>query len=605
MSEERKIEPFTRLQTNMKGASPVTLGPNTVVVGLNQRGKTALVDSIQSAILGNHPMVRGGPGVGARWLDLFAPPDQGLEVVLEGPQGAARFRVWKEGKSAKVEHDPGPLTKLDTPIPDLVFAEPLLKEGATMQNELIRRWGEGAAADAPDGATDDMKALWDEVLKEVLDLKKSPSDTELLAEAVSALGRKVKSLGREIGELDRRSESADPSAFAGTELIPQLEAELDSAKRYKASESHRQVIATYEEQTRLLEEAKARHAQLAAELHAKAETRSAWLAKQQEAKNALLVQRRALEDERSALADKANFSKTILGLLEQAQGASNCVLCGGPADTTALAHLVGGRLTERQQQIEALRAQISGVDDQEEAIAKTVREAEAAWREADRPEQELRQWIATTEAALGRQAQGIEAMRQQVTDQAPARSVEQIEAQLRDLRAKKAAKEANAEAVSQKVQLEARQDLVKRLEKLAKRKAKNFAESAAARAEEVVNLYATDGMEIVYDRKANAWMIGGATRDGRPHSRSASGFERNLMLPALFLAWTHEQPRFCVLDDAVTGTYDAEHLKQLLSVLKGRQEAGDIVQNFVVLPPAIVGHPELDDITAGWTRIDL
>lgn len=619
---------WTRLVTNFKGQADWTLGPLTMVIGPNQRGKTALLESFRLALTGRHPAVRGSAqhpeGNPREVVELFSPEGENrLFVTLEtaGGVSTASYLAEQAGRTYTRTH------RSPVQPQGLGFEEDLsdlLKTGNKVRNALLRQFGQGARLACPSSATELGRRVWDAAIREVASMGDGvvleapegqvPSGelsnhlrldvpvAEVLVRIATRLDSTKRSLGRQKGELDRKIQASGATGeVAGVEQLDGLREQLAQARASEAAEPKRQLVAGYDQDRGQIE------AGLAALPEAPSEEEvTRRLAEIDEEAQRIAGQIAPLEVQVAEDQGRLSFGQSVLPHLRgavQGEGHHTCFFCGSKADMKSLLGVieesiprVGGRLAANQGRLQSLRQRAQTLGAERLNVAASARNA----RE-QRVQQE--RFLTQRKAALDARAPEIEKLRESLPKPWTGLPADVLQRRIDEL--SEAEKEANKHdaLMAELAQLDEQQSVVKGLEKQVVREASKLQTEAAIEAEKAANAWAIPGMEIVYDADAHAWAVAGGTRDERYHDvRAASGFERSMLLPALAMAFQTGDPRYILLDDAITGTFDRPHLAGLAKVLKDRVESGDVAQVILVLPPVLgLATPaELKDLTEGW-----
>ena len=613
------ILPFTRLTANVKGSYTHELGPVTVFVGPNRRGKTARLDAIRLALSGQHSV---GPHATNLWE--LAPPDAGeLHASLTGPSGGLSFLMRTERGKAKKPGPPEPTGLFRSfSVQDFARMFPmseagLLEKGTTLTREnIFRRWGSVAAVPTPMGLNEAQLAVWKEEAAKVAAAFPRADPAAQLAELGGALRRLKLRLGDQISTAAATLQNAGVPVTVQGELLPELQRDLKLAMAWEAGESFRARLSGP------LTQQNEQHNQKVATYNAERAVFDAWregraaegLRLRQGINNA--AQQR--EDLRQQLVAEVelqhsgqHWKKAVDVAVAEAQAAGSrtapCLLCSNPHfEPAAAAAQILPRILARQASVERVRLQLSQAD-------ANLREAEAAVRNWEQPEAEKSRQLTARANELQRSYESLQAAMtecqkglQMVTTGLPpgysrpadAPTSAQLRIEIQNIERARMAQHLLEEQARTKHELEEKRDRVKLLENEAEVLLTQCLQATEAGAVAAINRYMPRGFEVRLHLDRCEWQVVG--RDGRPHGREVmSGSEFGALTVAFVCAYTEGAPaRYLVLDDADLHPFDPENLRDFLQMLQAAVQEGQLTQVFLAWSrPA--------EIPPGCTIIDL
>lgn len=626
---------WTSLSSNLKGEHEWALGPLTLVVGRNQRGKTALLEAFRLALVGRHPAVRGSAhypeGNPKEAVALLAPEEaERLYARLESSKAGAEAvylaeksgRTWVRQHRSPVEN-PGGLG-LGEDLSDL------FKTGSKVRSALLARFGGGSQVVCPREATDLGRTLWDAAVREVaqeassdeIRLEVPPDPTGAIAPGrlsdhlvlgvpvadvyvrlATKLDSTKRSLGRRIGALSKRLEevgSAD--AVAGTEQLGVLREQLRLAREAEEAGPRRELVEAFDRDWASVE------AQLANLPRVPTEEETTRRVSEIDAEmQRLNAELGPLEQSVGVDQGKVAFMKAIEPHLSE--HADSCFFCGSKADMKGLVGSlreglpkVSGRLAANQGRLSAIRQRLSILTGERARVETATRHVREQYENQSR-------FLNEQKKALEDRKPGIDKLRESLPEPWSGLSTDILERRISELETAERALRDYENLSGEKARWEEQQNAVKVLEGQVRKAAKRLLTEAVAAAEAEVNKWAVEGMEIGYDLDHDAWAATGGTRDDRFHdARTASGFEKSMMVPAIAAAFQPGDPKYILIDDAISGTFDAPHLRDLMRVLSDRVTAGEIAQAILVVPPVLsdtyTGVLGEDTLT-GWHVLEM
>lgn len=594
--ERQRVEPFTRLVSNVKGLIDDQLGPMTAWVGDNRTGKTSRVDAIRLAITGKHP---AGPH-GSDLMELVPEGASTLFAELSGPSGSTRFVVETEGGKAKKPGKPEPTglykavvqeKDLETILP-MQSMRDLIDLGSTRGREAIfRRFGSIVAVPVPRGLSETQTKLWNDGLAAVKASNPKADSAELLSLLAAWMRQRKLAIGREIKALDnlvKEREQTVKQYAAGEEELPALRDKLKLAEAWDQAESLRQRKAQLEADGEAYKAKVAPFLEADQQAEAKAKVQKAedeaWKLKLANIKTAALALQERLLQETKLLHGGEWLVATLKLNAEKAdaEGHAPCLLCGNPAFTPAEAK------AQVEPRVEARRASWEGAQDEIAKNHAEYQETEAAYRgwqltvsEAERKYEAdktaLRFEYTRIKTALDEVNRALEGS-PSAYDGPPTMEVR------RQIKAREDASTLSRQ-LDQDVQklrnLHVEQDLAKALEGEATKELSGLLVRTSEAAHTAVNTYMAEGFRAEIDLETAKWKVLGM--DGRPHRRDImAGSERGALIPALALGWTEGAPaRFLILDDDDLAPFSPMNLRRLFDTLKDALDDGLLTQVFV------------------------
>lgn len=611
----RAPKPWT-LESNIKGAQRRELGALVAVSGRNQRGKTAILQAAQLALTGRLPGIKGTAahpdGNPKQVLEAFAPEGASevyARLALDGEAHGA-YLAWREGKAVKKSWQPPPNRRV--PLADADLAEAVRKSGKAAMTLLVETFGEARGLTCPRAATPPMQAEWARALSEEEGLGINPAEADpltALAEIGSHLGRLKLQLGHEKKRHLRALDDMDPSEWAGIEDLPRLEHQLEEARR-KGQHDHEastRFVAWFRQTEELYARRLAEYQQMAAV------TFDAGLQTQLTAARA---RRAEVEAEARDLRSKVGVNDILLQYLDPTS--AHCFLCGSPMDVAGTHRAVGAKLAQRRGELAEAERAAHAAREEEGRLQQALTDAQVAYQTAQQSQANLRAWLEQTQGQIDASRDAL-AWHERVLGEAwDGPSVTELQAQVRALKEAEARRLAYEEAETKATEAQARQDLVKQLEKLVESDLKRRIADAKARAEAAVQQYMPrdGGLEAVWNDQRLSWEVsaGGASR-----GLSASGYETHALLFALTVAYAEARasrsaageaseagevaPAVILLDDEhTTGTFDQAHLRGLMETLGERHADGRVALAAVVLPPSL---EDLSCVPEGWDVVTL
>lgn len=414
----------TRLRFNVKGGcvqgvgltpDGIPLGPDVLIVGENESGKTSVHDAFRLAWLGKHPV---GPH-GTNLRELAPAGADTLFAELTASDWSSRFVLSLKGGRAEKPKPPArtgtalQLTEeeIENALPFTAYRE-LLSVGSTLGREaLIRRFGKVTSVPLPAGLSVPQKAAWQAAEAAVradatgnLDASGtagSASDPAAVLSEMSAHFRREKgrlskqAKAKEAAIVVRRKALTDTGA--GLEELDVLEAQLRQAETWEASAALR--TATEEIATEVLQyttavqplleqrkpevlavvqeheaaegqehqqqiaaaEAECKRLRAAAEAAADQRKQQACGAAAAQGKARLEEARAAVHSAQTVLQDRKRLLANGVFLLQaiataetaaEAHEAHRCPLCGGPWQPQELKTFVETRVQLRQKEVD-------------------------------------------------------------------------------------------------------------------------------------------------------------------------------------------------------------------------------------------------------------
>ena len=630
-----KARPFTHLRGNAKVPVNTPVGPKTFVIGPNQSGKSGLVIDARYALAG----VKGWSlGVhGSAIAELVPEGHDTFFAELDGPDGTASFQVLKEGAKWR-DPQPGPtftgalaerLTATDKKaILPLVSMRDLLEMGPDLgRRAFMLRFGN--AAKVPDliKPRPDQLALWNKtrdeqtVLLTVTDPKTRekvvPDASVILVAMNKAFARLKKAEGVKISGLEkalaaRRSMLVEEAA--GSEVLPVLVAQHETARLWEAAAHLRGRLAA-------LEKDKAAYREMAAPFMpperdiaarqereaARAQVRGDFEVKIANATAAIEV----CDKDITAQTDIFKIGKWFIKAVGQSPF---CPVC-----RTTEVHPVGGgeahaySAAEIQAFIEPMVADrqksIAAADVHRAALALALRQERTAFQQW---EQGIKAEDAKTLGAKNQLTQEharIMSAEREVqaalaATNAPAsytgQTAAELEAHIDALKAADVARQKLEEDTAELRGLRASQDLAKELETEAKTVLDVLIARAKSTGEAAVNMYMADGLRAAIDLEGCAWRV--LDKSGPARTRhTASGFELDVLTPALAAGYTEGPLRVLTLDDEDLAGVGLENAERFFAALGKAVDQGWLTQVFCAGNRFEMVIPALERM--GWTII--
>ena len=568
---------FASVESNIKGGvKPVPLSACTAIVSeRNRAGKTAVLDSIRFALTGAHP-------IGPHAADLMGLTADGSLPRAKLVGNAEAEVVW-QGKTPTVIYG-GALANLmeahakQNMLP-LVSMRDLLTLGTTKaREELFRRFGKKVDL-KPKGLDEKQLALFNTMLNEAT----GSDDVERLSEAGTFLRGHKRTLSARIKQLEEERNMLAGRDPVTDDVVRDLQSRLDKVTKYKQAEQLRKAV----EQVRdgLMSYA------LAWEQRRPSLTPEQLQAAKEE--NCLpypVDEKVPLEKRKELEAVKSNARLySLLHHLRQ-QLHTGCLVCARPFDGEK-GHLLDSVQSALDSAMAEVKALEKGVEEAERTLAMNKAERlqviirldnENNYRIAE--EQRILALIKERKAEyerllkLAEDAGGVEA---------PSDDEASLRAQLDEVAKAKAAADRASNIASELRQLKMEQEDTKSVESALSAMLDLLLGSVQADAEAAVNRWMPPGfkaqltLEDTEGKPTCRWAVIGS--DGRAHPRAAaSGAEWAALTVAVACAWTEGLPyRFLLLDDADVAGFNAENIKQMLTMVAKAVEEGKLTQAFV------------------------
>jgi len=591
-----RIRPFTSLKTNVKVQAEIPLGPLTLIVGEAESGKSAIGnDSVRLALTGKHKVGHNPSDL----LQLAVNPRNGLEVRMEGPDGAATWtlKVGSDGKAKRPDAPDftGSLAALSEDerahlLPTYSLSEFMQARGQKKVREaLLRRWGGGIEAlQPPMGLLPVEKLAWDAACKTVEARAEEKTSASILAglsevfrRAALEKSRMVKPL---MTEIERRKQELRNSTRP-SDMLPTLEQQLKALQSKPLIERERQEIdrisnarSASEERLKGLREVVEKGKALleAAEAeHARAESEHAT----------------ALKDLR-AFEDKVVARVILLKACDKQieEGHSRCPLCANPAievqdlkqrltkkvEAESETH---GRLKEGLRQAETtLAAARNRLDDARFGLKTQSNQLDTA-------EKAFRDLNQTTDERIQQLERSIKLHEKEIAKAPPLYPGSTEETLKADIEAIKHSSDRRNELEAEVSRLRGIEDEAKMfglLERQAIQMQKDVLADIARRASDEVSRRMLNGRRIEFDPVDCEWYI--ITEQGGRHPYGAfCGTQETAFKLAFARAWTANAPlRVAIFDDYDLIGLSKKGMEQFFSMCEEAVNSGDLTQVVVV-----------------------
>lgn len=534
------MQPFTQLESNVKGAVNIDLGPLTCIVGGNQVGKSSHLDTIRLAITGKHP-VGANP---SDLVELLPPNADRLYARLRSSDGSLAWDMTvDEGRprrSAGVQgHGVFQGLSADERQSMLVLDQGnFLSFGAErMRRTVMQRFGDLDEVQPPAGLNPDQLALW--------------RDAQLAAtgdpsQQLTSMQKWFKTTAKKRGDAARTLEDvvtrlgAHVQDIGGADVLKQIEERLQTALAFEAGMQARRTVEQIDERLTSID---ARREQLRGH-------------EVEGDRQVLASLRISLTGANEGLTNADILEK----LIDRAQGA--CPVCGSTnVELDVLREdIAKGRATRKQQRTETL-----------EAIAVI---------EGRLPDHELAE-LASEQTRLEQQRRTLQ---QQLPSTYTGPDSAELQRQCAQIRDVLATRERITRETEQMHRLLDEQATAKLLERQVTAMLNAYLHAVKGAAETAVNRYMPEGFraELRITDKVCEWRMLGA--DGRSHKSGAySGSEGGNLLIALAQAWAEDAPfRLVLLDDIDLGVFDPSRLRQLFNKFEELVRDGHIDQVIMV-----------------------
>ena len=577
---------ITRIETNFKGAPAVLdLAPCTLILGSGKSGKTRFRDAFQVAMTGKHP----GRSHQSQLFEALAPAgaetiyarvfaeEGGVAHFLAGPKVEGKVHRALEGWLRDLRE-----SDIQRAFPAESAGEIFSYGKDRSRRVVMSRWGVLAKGIRQPEMDEEDNTFWKEAIEATRAQLAADQGAEeqliLLTKWFSAEAKRAKK------EYDAANagEDAEIEEAAGTEMIPQLEANVVAARtwqRYQplidqVNKAKGDLVACRS----AIQLAKTEHAHASADADQAAGTpfvpppgaEGAMTPAQAQATIAQVEARIAL-------------STQLLHLVGElaAQGHKQCPLCDQPANLKDIGTKGAARVGARKDELRNLRARLGA---QTAALHDAQVQHETAIgraRQAERAAATKLMNLQGQESALLRTIEQLEASIAAVGG-TPYRGppLEVVERQLDTIKASAAAAEKAKIQRLEARRWKKREDLAKWcLSKTQDMLARSI-RSAIGAAEAEVNAFAPPEVQIRLDPDDYNWTAIGL--DGRPHDRHfMCGTERAATVLALAAAWSMPLGVLWLDDDDLRGL-DPEVRRSHLLRLEQMVQEGRLAQVIVL-----------------------
>lgn len=616
-------QPFTRVQSNIKGGVDVPLGPCTAIVGPNRAAKTAVLDAFLLAATGQHPAFPAGSQAGSALMRLVPDGAGVLEARLVGPSGLMEFTVEGSRASAKTpRHDrQGVLANLSPEdikrlVPTIALGDLLNLDTKKAREEIFARFGDVKELPEPPGPLNaEQKTLWAEAVQQVRAALPGADVAEVLSEIGATLRKWKMAWGRDIKS--KESEIAQLRADLNNQVPPSAEDLAAAEQRLASALQTGQALTHFRRRDALLREIEAFKVEIAtlpevppeAPVGPIVEESTPDLAPLRQAISALGGQVKATED---LIREDDALITVLQRVAAKSKELGGCAVCGTPGAENAdgvlqTLKIVSDRRTARSLELGRLRNEvqahtsklnaaeahvITARQQRDTAVQNERSRIQALWDRAAKTRDRLaatKAEIASVLTALGHDPQAPTPIDGQ---EAGAREA------LTTLRALEARYKTVSEGRVRIKEMEIAQGNCKVLEVQAQEVLRDLLEQVKLSTERAVNRYMPKGFaaRLVLDEEGKSvcrWEVVG--RDKRSHGRgAASGSEWASLYLAIAQAWTDGAPmRLLAVDDDVLGRFDPAGVNAFLTKIADCVQAGLITQ-------AIVAWTRENEIPVGW-----
>lgn len=609
---------FRRIVSNVKGRDmDIPLAACTAVVSeRNRAGKTAVLDAIRLALTGKHPIGPDAVDLAGLTADASLP-----FATLSGDAASTTF-FFPDGKKTPALTVAGEFLTLPTAeagkLLPMVANRDLLTLGTAKAREgLFRRYGAEVLATAtvvPVGLSPEQGKLWNQAIEG--DRTALTLDT---VEKLAAAGTWIRShklgLGKQVKALEEEKQRLHDLAVAAgagaptDDLINGIQKKIDT---------HRAMAST----TLLRSRAAQSESRLLELIPVYQNTPQPMKAEEFEAAKAAITAKYPMDQLRKSVETGQEFITAqqknvrlftmMVGLRKHLLSSGDCLICvpsGYEHDNAKIAQLV----KEAEEQLKTAQLAVQAAEhswSQDAAYlneAQLLRNNEIAELERTRAQQTnvYERVLADIKAAKANHEAAQAMLAEAGVAEVPSESLEVLQQQLQALNNAKAEGNRATTLASDIRRITTEQEDTKTVEKQLGLRLNELVASVRTSAQSAVNAWMPSGfvaalmLEDTDGKPACRWEVLGA--DGQPHPRGAmSGAETAALQVAIACAWSDGQKyRFLLLDDADLAGFNAENVRNALTMVAAAVKAGKLTQAFV----AWSRPQEIPD--EGWSVVQL